>query len=103
MLTLERSESHLARSPSALQRLPAITPQRPAELRPAQIIGLASAKTARESHPIRDTAEVFAPVDTQPFVAETSIDPLVRKWMPVAVPGAAVLLCACILAVWTLV
>lgn len=103
MLTLERSESHLARSPSALQRLPAITPQRPAELRRARVIGPVSAKTARESHPSQGPAEVLVPVDTHPFVAEAGIDPLVLKWMPVAVPGAAVLLCACILAIWTLV
>jgi|GEM_PF-1909380 hypothetical protein len=103
MLTLERTESHLAGSPSALQQLPAITPQLPAEFRRAQVIALRPANTARESDPRQGTAEVFVPFDTQPFVAEASIDPLVLKWMPVAVPGAAVLLCACIAAVWTLV
>jgi hypothetical protein len=103
MLTLERSQSHLARSPSALQRLAVISPHRRAEQRAARVIGLASAKTAHESHSVQDTAEVFVPADTQPFAAETSIDPLVLKWMPVAVPGAAVLLCACILAIWTVV
>lgn len=103
MLTLERSESHRSRSPSALQRLPAITPQRPAKQRPARFTGLASAKTLHESNPDQDTAEVFVPAYTQPFVAETDIDPLVLKRMPVAVPGAAVLLGACILVICTLV
>jgi hypothetical protein len=31
------------------------------------------------------------------------IDPLVLRWMPVAVPMAAVLLCACIGAIWQFV
>lgn len=103
MLTLERSERPLTRSPVAPQRLPAVTPQLPAELRRAEVIEFAPAIATREDDLIQGAAEDFVAVDTQLSVADTSIDPLVLKWMPVAVPGAAVLLCACILAIWTLV
>lgn len=104
MLTLERSERYLARSPVAPQRLPVVTPQLPPELRRrAQVIDFASANATREADPIQGAAEGFVSLDTQPCVADTGIDPLVLKWMPVAIPGAAVLLCACILAIWTLV
>ncbi|MBH2015707.1 MULTISPECIES: hypothetical protein [Betaproteobacteria] len=48
--------------------------------------------------PTRDVAHAVSTT----LAADSSIDPQVLRWMPVAVPMAAVLLCAGIALIWVL-
>lgn len=87
MLTLERTTPRpAAPGPLALQALHAL--QWVAARRPvAGFMG-----------PTRDVAHAVSTT----LAADSSIDPQVLRWMPVAVPMAAVLLCAGIALIWVL-
>ena len=87
MLTLERTTPRpAAPGPLAPQALHA--PQWVAARRPvAGFMG-----------PTRDVAHAVSTT----LAADSSIDPQVLRWMPVAVPMAAVLLCAGIALIWVL-
>ena len=87
MLTLERTTPRpAAPGPPAQQALHAL--QWVAARRPvAGFMG-----------PTRDVAHAVSTT----LAADSSIDPQVLRWMPVAVPLAAVLLCAGIALIWVL-
>ncbi len=101
MLTLERPERALARSPTSPYRQRADQPSNPTANRQARRVGLAGESASRP--PLECALTAIAAPAPESFVDKASIDPLVLKWMPVAVPMAAVLLCACIGVIWTLV
>ncbi len=87
MLTLERTTPRPAApgplAPQALHALQWVAARRPV----AGFMG-----------PTRDVAHAVSTA----LAADSSIDPQVLRWMPVAVPMAAVLLCAGIALIWVL-
>lgn len=87
MLTLERTTPRPAApgplAPQALHALQWVAARRPV----AGFMG-----------PTRDVAHAASTT----LAADSSIDPQVLRWMPVAVPMAAVLLCAGIALIWVL-
>ena len=87
MLTLERTTPRPAApgplAPKALHALQWVAARRPV----AGFMG-----------PTRDVAHAVSTT----LAADSSIDPQVLRWMPVAVPLAAVLLCAGIALIWVL-
>ncbi len=87
MLTLERTTPRPAApgplAPQALHALQWVAARRPV----AGFMG-----------PTRDVAHAVSTT----LAADSSIDPQVQRWMPVAVPLAAVLLCAGIALIWVL-
>lgn len=87
MLTLERKTPRPAApgplAPQALHALQWVAARRPV----AGFMG-----------PTRDVAHAVSTT----LAADSSIDPQVLRWMPVAVPMAAVLLCAGIALIWVL-
>ena len=87
MLTLERTTQRPAApgplAPQALHALQWVAARRPV----AGFMG-----------PTRDVAHAVSTT----LAADSSIDPQVLRWMPVAVPMAAVLLCAGIALTWVL-
>ena len=87
MLTLERTTPRPAApgplAPQALHALHWVAARRPV----AGFMG-----------PARDVAHAVSTT----LAADSSIDPQVLRWMPVAVPLAAVLLCAGIALIWVL-
>lgn len=86
MLTLERENAITpALAPLALQALLRSRARAPG----AGPVGLAA-----------EAADVVTPAEGG-MAADTRIAPQVLRWMPVAVPMAAVLLCASIALIWT--